>query len=273
MTKTARLLAVLLMLAAIISLGSLTIGAAAIHPTDSDSGNPPAAKADLEASVRCLSFGLYGDITAEALVDRLSDSSENLTFVGTSHGLYVVGLDGKLRHFLYSPFGVRFVTLIDDITGDGSREVVVVLNDTQVPALRCYDGVTWEKLWQFAPMAKVWDDLWVERQMSITSLEVMGDGDSQSVVIISGQRVYSLDARDGTEHWRTSGSCTPTSLATAADLNGDDTDEILLATDDGYLSLLNGNTGEARWRTRLPEISAHGELTRSVAGHVLTLDR
>jgi len=272
MTKTARLLAVLLMLAAIISLGSLTIEAAAIHPTDSDSGNPPATKADSEASVRCLSFGLYGDITAEALVDRMSDSSDNLTFVGTSQGLYVVGPDGKLRHFLYSPFGVRFVTLIDDITGDGSREVVVVLNDTQVPALRCYDGVTWEKLWQFAPMAKIWDDVWVKRQLGISGLQVIGDGDSQSVVFISGERVISLDARDGTEHWRSGSSHTPKRLTTVADLSGDDTDEVLLATDDGYICLLNGNTGEARWQTRLPEITAHGETTQSTAEHLLTLD-
>ncbi len=40
MTRIARLLAILLILAGIISVGSLTIGAAATHPADSESGQP-----------------------------------------------------------------------------------------------------------------------------------------------------------------------------------------------------------------------------------------
>jgi outer membrane protein assembly factor BamB len=273
MTRIARLLAVLFLLAAVISVGSLTVGAAVAGPAGSQAGSPPLADAESEASVRCLPFGLYGEITAEALVDSLSDGSDNLIFLGTSNGIYVVGLDGKLRHFLYSPFGVRFVALIDDITGDGSREVVVVLNDTQVPSLRCYDGATWEKLWQFAPMTKIWDQLWVKRQMGIGSLAVLEDGDSQSVVINSGRSVISVDTKDGTEHWQSGVSHSPRSVTAVADLNGDDTNEVLLTTEDGYLCSLNGNTGEARWRTRLPEVTAYNQVTQSKAQHVLVLDR
>ncbi|MBN2098255.1 MAG: PQQ-binding-like beta-propeller repeat protein [Dehalococcoidia bacterium] len=273
MTRIARLVAVLFFLAAILSVGSLTIGAAATHQSNSESGHSPVVEAELEASVRCLSFGLYGEITAEAVVDKLSDSSNNLAFVGTSNGLYVIGLDGKLQHFLYSPFGVKQVALIDDITGDGSHEVVVVLNNTLVPALRCYDGVTWEKLWQFAPMAKVWDDTWVERQLGIGSLDVKKDGSTQSIVFISGRRVFSLDARDGTENWQSGTPHAPKRLAAVGDLNGDEAGEVFLTTEDGYLCLLNGKTGQTRWRTRLPEITAHGETTQSTAEHILTLDR
>ena len=32
---------------------------------------------------------------------RLSDGSDNLTFVGTTNGLYVVAPGGKLQHFLF----------------------------------------------------------------------------------------------------------------------------------------------------------------------------
>lgn len=273
MTKTARLLAVLLMLAAIISLGSLTIGAAATHPTDSDSGNPPAAEAESEVSVRCLPFGLYGEITGEALVDRLSDSSEELIFLGTSNGLYVLGLDGKLRHFLYSPFGVRFVALIDDITGDGSREVVVVLNDTQVPALRCYDGITWEKLWQFAPMFKIWDDVWVKRQLGISGLEVTRIGDSQSLVVTSDRCVFSVNTEDGTERWRFRAPSKLWSMATVADLNNDDADEVFVGSYNGDLFLLNGKTGDTRWRTKLPVVSVQGGEEPNVVYDIRTLDR
>ena len=273
MTKIAKLLVILLISAGIVSMGSLGIGAAATHPSDSESGNPPAAQAESEASVRCLSFGLCGEITSEALVDSLSEGGERLVFLCTSNGLYVLGLDGKLRHFLYSPFGVRFVALIDDITGDGTREVVVALADTQVPALRCYDGATWGKLWQFAPMSKVWEQHWVERQLAIGSLAVIEDGDSQSVIIASGRCVFSVNAEDGIERWRSSALHTPQKLAAVADINGDGTDEVFLATEDGYLCLLNGKTGEVRWQTRLPEVSSDGTVTQSTAGQILTLDR
>ena len=273
MTRIARLLAVLLISAAIVSLGTLTGGVAATHPADPESRNPPAAEAESEASVRCLPLGLSGEITAEALVDRLSDSSDNLTFLGTSNGLYVVAPGGKLQHFVYSPFGIRHIALIDDITGDGIREVVVALNDTQVPALRCYDGATWEKLWQFAPMAKIWDDLWVQRQLSIVDLEVISAGSSESVVITSGRRVFSVDAKDGTEQWQFGTSSMLKQMATVADLNGNDTDEMFVGSDDGHLFLLNGKTGQVRWRTRLPEITVSNETIQSTAEHILTLDR
>src|SRR5512136_373767 len=95
MTKTARVPAILLILATIIAVGSLTIGASHTHEAASESGVPLAAEAESEASVTCLPFGLYGEIRMEALVSSLSDSSGNLVFVGTSNGLYVLGLDGK----------------------------------------------------------------------------------------------------------------------------------------------------------------------------------
>ncbi len=207
------------------------------------------------------------------MAGRLSDGSDNLTFVGTSNGLYVVGLDGKLRHHLYTPFGIKNVTLIGDITGDGIREVVVALNDTQVPALRCYDGATWEKVWQFAPMAKVWDKLWVKRQLPITSLEVTGVGDSQSLVVTSDRCVFSVNAEDGTEHWRFRAPSKLGSMATVADLNNDGADEVFVGSYDGQLFLLNGKTGDLRWRTKLPVISANGSDEPNVVFDIVTLDR
>lgn len=237
----------------IILVVSLVLGISAIPASNSSTSAADAAQSDSNPSVTCIPFGLYGSITAPVLVDRLSDGGDNLTFVGTSNGLYVIGPDGKLQHFLYSPFGIRFVNLIDDITDDGVREVVVVLNDTQVPALRCYDGATWEKRWQFAPTATIWDGLWVERQLGITSIEVISAGNSQSVIVTSGRCVFSVDAKDGKEHWRFSASRAVKKMATVADLNGDGTDEVFAGSNGGHLYLLSGKSGDAQWRTKLPE--------------------
>ena len=216
-----------------------------------------------EPSVTCTPLGLYGDITAPPLVASLSDAGGNLTFVGTSNGLYVVASDGKLSHFLYSPFGIRHIALIEDVTGDGTREVVVALNDTQVPALRCYDGATWDKLWQFAPMARIWDRLWVDRQSIITNLEVTGEGGSQSVLITSGRCALSLDAATGAEQWRSTAPSALWRMVTLADINGNGSDEVVVGCNGGQLIWLEAGTGRRVWQTTLPEHEGASQRTIS----------
>ena len=273
MARIARLLAIVLAAACIISAGLLAAGAMASRPAPTDRTGPPAADPVAEASVTCLPFGLYGESLAETVVGSLSDSGGDLIFQASSIGLYVLGLDGTMRHFLYTPFGVRFVTLIDDITGDGNGEVVLALGSTQVPALRCYDGATWEKLWQYAPMVKVWDDrLWVQRQTSITSLAVIENEGSPSLAVVSGGEVLAVDARDGTERWRSGATRKASSLEALGDLNGDGNDEVFAAATDGRLFLLDGRTGEARWQTRLPEQRSGADVTQITPGDALVLD-
>ncbi len=248
-----RLLAILLIAAGIVFAGSLAVGAASTHQRHSGIGRHVRRRGGLRSLGHCTPFGLYGDITTPPLVGRLSDSSDNLTFVGTTNGLYVVAPGGKLHHFLYSPFGIKHIALIDDITDDGIREVVVALNDTQVPALRCYDGATWERLWQFAPMARIWENGWVNRQLLISNLDVITCRGSQNVVFTSGRCLFSVDAKDGTKQWQFKGPSSLRRMVTLADLNGDSADEVFVGSDDGRLYLLSGKSGQVRWRTKLPK--------------------
>ncbi|MDM7998822.1 MAG: PQQ-binding-like beta-propeller repeat protein [Dehalococcoidia bacterium] len=274
MTRTTSLLALLLISAAIVCLSSLAAGAAVAYRAGPEPGRPPAAKAESEESFKYMPFGLYGDITADVLVDRLNDNGEQLAFVGTSNGLYVVGLDGKLRHFLYTPFGVRFVALITDITGDGSREVAVALNDVQVPALRCYDGATWEKLWQFAPAVRVWDRRWVKVQLSVADMEILDGIGLQSLVVAAGRCVFSVDARNGASEWEFRAPHALEKLAAIPDVNGDKVDELLAGSEAGELHLINGRTGGVAWQTRLPEYEDdNGSLVKAKVNDILVLDR
>ncbi len=229
--------------------------------------NAPASEAAASPSVTCMPFGLYGDITTRPLVDRLSDGGDNLTFVGTTNGLYVVASGGRLQHFLYSPFGIRHIALIDDTTGDGTREVVVALNDTQVPALRCYDGASWEEVWRFAPMARIWDRLWVDRQSIITNLEVTGEGDSMGLLLTTGRCVLSVHAADGAEQWRFTASSALWRMVTLADLDGDGSDEVLAGCNGGDLIWLEAATGRKEWQTRLPE---HENAGSGAVSHLLS---
>jgi len=251
--KVAKSSRILLALFIVLAISGLVLGMKATPVPESHASDLPGAGADSNPSVTCVPFGLYGDITTPPLVDRLSDSSDNLTFVGTTNGLYVVARGGKLQHFVYSPFGIKYIALIDDITGDGVREVVVALDDTQVPALRCYNGATWGELWQFAPVARIWDKLWVDCQLIITNLEVIDAGDSQRVVLTSGRCVLSVDAKDGTEQWRFTASAAVWRMVTLADLNGDDAAEVFVGSDDGHLFWLNSRTGKMLWQTKLSE--------------------
>lgn len=224
---------------------------------------PPALESAPEPTVTCTPLGLYGDITMRPVVGSLSDTGGDLTFVGTTNGLYVVASDGKLSHFLYSPFGIRHLALIEDVTGDGIREVVVALNDTQVPGRRCYDGATREKLWQFAPMARIWDRLWVDRQSIITNLAVTGEGDSQSLLLTSGRCVLSVDAATGAEQWRSTAPSAPWRVVTLADLNGNGSDEVLVGCSGGHLIWLEAVTGRKQWQTTLPEHEGASQRTIS----------
>ena len=263
----ARYSRILLALLVVLAISGLVMGLKATPVSESRTPDVSDASADSDPSVTCIPFGLYGDITAPPVVGSLSDGSDNLTFVGTANGLYVVAPGGKLHHFLYSPFGIKHMALIDDITGDGLREVVVALDDTQVPALRCYDGVTWEEVWRFAPVARIWDKLWVECQRSITNLEVLEDGDSQELLITSGRCVLSVDAKVGMELWRFTASSSLWRMVTLADLNGDDADEVLVGSDGGHLVWLSATTGKERWQTRLPR---HDEVNYNEITHLVS---
>ncbi len=250
----------------------LALGMGALPGSQPAGSTPPAPESAPEPSVTCTPLGLYGDITMQPVTGSLNDTGGDLTFVGTTNGLYAVASDGKLSHFLYSPFGIRHIALIEDVTGDGTREVVVALNDTQVPALRCYDGATWEKLWQFAPMARIWDRLWVDRQSIITNLGVTGEGDSQSVLITSGRCALSLNAANGAEQWR---STTPSALwrmVTLADLNEDGSGEVLVGCDGGQLIWLDAGTGKWEWQTKLPEHDADSVSVSHLISDIIVLD-
>ncbi|MDM7998819.1 MAG: PQQ-binding-like beta-propeller repeat protein [Dehalococcoidia bacterium] len=250
MVKSAR---TLLLLIAVAVTCSLALGMNVLPAPDPGIPYALDAESASDPSVTCMPLGLYGDITTPPLMGKLSDSSNNLTFVGTTNGLYAVAPGGKLHHFIYSPFGIKHMALIDDVTGDGTREIVIALDDTQVPALRCYDGATWEKLWQFAPTARIWDNQWLECQLFITSLKVIGNSDAQSLLITSGRCVLSVDTKDGSEQWRFTGSAALPRMVTLADLNDDAADEVFAGSSDGYLYWLNARTGKQQWRTKLPE--------------------
>jgi len=256
-------------------LGGLVLGASA--PPLRLCASPGEPEETSSESVSCTPLGLNGAVTGDVVVGRLTDDGEDMVFVGTSNGLYVVAPGGELEHFLLSPFGVRQVSLLEDVTGDGVREVVVCLDDADVPGLRCYDGATWEKIWHFVPDQEVFVENagWTGVQFHTTDLETYHEGDGSGVLVTADRCIYSVDGRDGSEMWRFQARRNLGQMAVVADADGDGHD-IAVGSEDGFLYLLDGQTGKLRWEHSLEQtVIAEDGTSRTShpsVGDVLALD-
>lgn len=214
-----------------------------------DAVSAPSAEAG--PSAQCLmKLGLTGTITAKPVTGCLADDGEDMAFVGTSDGLYVVS-GGKLVHYIYTPFGISHITLSDDITGNGWHEIVVSLGQADVASIRCHDGKTGDKLWEFAPRQRVYVESvgWTDLQLPTNDLAVAEGPEYQVLIVSSGRHLYGVDARDGREIWRFQSLHDLGRVAVLSDLNGDGVDDVAVGADSGALYLISGETGKVRWET------------------------
>ena len=268
MRQSKRLKITHMALAALIAMLACSLALGIATPSARVTG--PQASADAEEnanpSATCIPLGLNGSITSNVLVGKLTDDGAELVFLGTSNGLYIIGPDGNLQHFLYSPFGIGHIALLDDVTGDGMRDIVIALQYGDVPILRCYDGATWQKIWQFAPTAKLFRENvgWVQLQSGITDLEIARDGGSQNILITSDRSLYCIRGRDGQQLWRFEAPSQLLKIAIVPDISSDDADEIAVGSassedvsQSGSLYVLNGGTGKVRWEMGLKECTSY----------------
>ncbi|GAF70359.1 unnamed protein product, partial [marine sediment metagenome] len=203
----------------------------------------------------CIPLGLDGVVTGDVVVGRLTGDGEEMVFLGSSNGLYVVAPGGVAKSFVFTPFGVGYVSLIEDVSGDDVRDIVLTLNDADVPSLRCYDGATWQKIWHFAPTQRAFVDNvgWTQVQFGITDLQIAHGASSPHVVITADRSVFSLDAHNGELLWRMETASKLGSIAVVSDIVGDGVDEVVVASECGVLYLLDGITGTLRWSMKVRE--------------------
>ncbi|MDY6833307.1 MAG: PQQ-binding-like beta-propeller repeat protein [Chloroflexota bacterium] len=245
-----------ILILSICSLGFLT-------PFSTVSIGSASSGTEFNSSVSCLyKAGLNGSITSNILVDRLTDDGDETILVGTSDGLYLIS-NGVLQRYIPSPFGISHIALVEDVTGDDLRDIVVSLKEADVPALRCYDGATGEKVWHFASKQKVFVKGmgWGEVQLATTGLQIARDRDSQIVIVTSGRCVFALDVHEGSQLWKFEALDRLGHLALVADINGDDVEELAIGSEDGYLYMLSGKSGKVLWKKRIAE-----ELTLEYGG-------
>lgn len=217
---------------------------------------PHPEQADTDASVQFVQLGLSGAITSDILVAELTSDDQEDVLLGTSVGLYILSSGTLLQHIPTSS-AVLNICLLDDITGDGKPNIALAIGDTYFPNIRCYDGISGDKIWQFSPQQEVFIEnlMWTEQQTYTLDIEVvdLNRDNRKDVVATSGYCVYAIDGRNGSQIWRFEASNNLWKITIVPDLNGDGIPELAAGGQNGFLHILSGNDGEPLWQERIAE--------------------
>lgn len=228
-------------------------------------------------SVTCIEkLGLTGTVTGNILVKKLADDGSEIVFVGTSDGLYIIS-EGALIQYIYTPFGISHIATIDDVTGDGNRDIVVSFMEADVASIRCYESTTWEEIWQFAPRQQVFvDDMgWSDLQLSTADMEIIGTGNTQIIAVSTGQCVFSINPRDGKRLWKFEAMHELSKIAEVLDIDDDGKNELVVGDNAGYIYMLSGRTGQVDWKHKVSEDQSdeHGTFYQFSITDLVSFDR
>ena len=244
-----------------------------VTPAEAETGGQRTAN----SSVTCLErLGLSGTITSDVVVGQLTEDGPSVVLVGTSDGLYAVS-EGALQHYVYTPFGVSLIALLDDIDGDSVREVMFSLEYADTPSIQCYNGATWERMWQRDTRQPVYaqDIGWNDLQLPTSDLGLLTAPDSQIVAVGTGCCVFGIDARDGRRLWRFAARDTLQGICDVSDLDADGVDEVVVGDKEGMVHLISGRTGGVEWSQRIAQEyqPESGEPQQTEVTDVATYDR
>lgn len=242
-------------------------------PAEAETGGQRTAN----PSVTCLQkLGLSGTITSAVVAGQLTDDGPTVVFVGTTDGLYVVS-DGVLESYVCTPFGISHIALLEDTSHDGVREVIFSLKYADTPAIQCYNGATWDRMWQSHVRQPVYaqDTGWSDLQLPTAGLLVLTTPDSQIVVISSGCCLFGLDARDGSRLWTFASRHTLQGVAIVSDLDADGVDDVVVGDKQGMVRLISGRTGSVAWsnKTAREYVPENGQPQQTEVTDVATYDR
>lgn len=203
----------------------------------------------LDPSVDFVQIGLTGDIQTDIVIAQLA--GEKAVLLGTSKGLYIIS-EGDLQKYIATPGSVTDITVLNDINGDDQPEIVIALDDTRFPNVRCYDGASGDKLWHFASKQAAFLDsiLWTEIEtptFDITTIADMNSDSHQDLAATSGYGLYILDGKTGEQVWRFDTEDNLWQVVEIPDINGDGTNELVTGSQIGFMHVMDGATGEVIW--------------------------
>jgi outer membrane protein assembly factor BamB len=208
-----------------------------------------------QPSVDFVQVGLCGNITADIVTMKLADDEEAV-LLGTTKGLYIVS-EGSLLNYVPTSSPVMDIAILSDMSGDKQQEIAIAIWDTYFPSIRCYDGKTGNKLWQFLPKQEVFADnlMWIEQQtptFDVEALDINNDN-IKDVIATSGYRIYALDGKTGKQVWAYQAGDNLWKIVTVPDLNNDGSPEIAVGGQNGFMYVFNGRDGTLMRQQRIAE--------------------
>jgi hypothetical protein len=204
--------------------------------------------------VNLLQIGISGDID-ELVIESLTQNSETV-LVGTTTGTYVFSSDLNLLRYIQVQ-KVKNILVIDDITGDGQKDIVVTTDDRYFPNILAYDVASGEKIWEFSSKMEIYDMdmLWTTQQakaFEISKIQDVNNDGYSDIVVSSGYSVYLLSGKTGKEIWEFKGKDNLWDLSVISDTNKNGVQDILTGSQDGYIYLIDGK-GDTIWSKLLAE--------------------
>ncbi len=201
-------------------------------------------------SMTMVQSGISGTVSTKSIVTENLGSGEKV-MIGTSTGLYVLDSDGALESYVQTPSPVTNVVVIDDLTGDGTKEVVISTGDMYFPNVQCHDISGGTKLWDFSPKIEVYDTyiLWTMKQTAVFDMITIGDVDGDGyddVAVSAGYAVYALSGKDGEMIWNFKSTDNVWDLEMTSS-------GILAGDQNGYIYLIDAGSGKTSWKKLIAE--------------------
>lgn len=228
------------------------------------------------ASVELVRIGLVGAMSPAGIV-QANLSTKELLLVGTTAGVYIISSEnGTLENYIYTSSPITDIAVIDDITADGQKDMVLSTAEKYFPNIECYDSKTGDKIWSFSTMQEVYDVdvLWTFQQTPTYNLETIDDVNDdghKDVISASGYRIYMLDGKTGKEIWNFESSNNLWEITVVNDVDGDGIKDVMTGGQNGHLYLLSGNDGRIVWDRLLAD---NYEVTDPSTGTVIgTMER
>ena len=112
------------------------------------------ASGDIKPPFDDTQLGISGHIS-NILTEKLIDTEDETVFIASSRGLYILKQE-TLQACIPLSSQITDMATIEDISGDGKREIVITLYESHYSNVRCYDPATGDLLWQYSSTERVY---------------------------------------------------------------------------------------------------------------------
>lgn len=214
---------------------------------------------------------IRGEISAEPRFENLSEQEEVL-ILPSSSGLYILK-EGQIDRHLYPGKEILSFVVIPDQDSDGTRDLIIGIEDELLPNVLCLSSRTGEIIWWFCPESRIFKEGfgWFNYQPEINAIIYPSEGLQQSVYLTAGDTLYKISISNGEVIWKQAELSKIVSYSAISDINDDKINELCFSNQLGEIILLDGQTGKEIWRNKPGFLSNHrvepGEIKIFSYGH------